>query len=126
MGLVKSSIVTQTFMKVCGKREYMKVVVSMLGIPETFILEIGMGAATLKIHNMHSTWKSSPQGRSSQAASLDLHMHYRREGMAIQNEENIFLLISMGRTMSLMKRKVAAFNFFGTQPYSGDSPRLPL
>ena len=50
MGLEKNSIVTQTFMKVCGKREYMKVVVSMLGIRETFILEIGKGAATLKVH----------------------------------------------------------------------------
>ena len=36
------------------------------------------------------------------------------------------LLISIGRTMSLMKRKVAAFNFFGTRPYNGDSPRPPL
>ena len=37
-----------------------------------------------------------PQGRPSRAASLDLHMHYRREGVTIQNEEKRFLLISMG------------------------------
>ena len=55
MGLEKNSIVTQTFMKVCEKSEYMKIVISMLGILETFILEIRKGAATLKIHNTHST-----------------------------------------------------------------------
>ena len=76
-----------------------------------------------------STWRSNPQGRPSRAASLDLHMHYRREGVAIQNKENIFSLISMGRTMSLMKETVASFpiqNFWNTTIWWGFSKAATL